>query len=287
MGANLSDNSGRNCSLLMSGLEDMPENCVALVLMHMDPPEICKLAGVNRLFRDAASADFIWESKLPSNYQFLMDKAFEFDEKEKAMVNLRKKDVYSRLCRRNPLNGVSKEFWLDKKTGGLSMAISWKALTITGIDDRRYWNHIFTEESRFQTIAYLYQTWWLEVNGELKFQFPEGRYSVFFRLHLGKPLKRLGRWVCNMDQIHGWDIKPVRFQLTTSDNQHTESKCFLGTPGNWVNYHVGDFTIGSSGSNSLMKLKFSLTQIDCTHTKGGLCLDSVLIEPSSLANEAK
>lgn len=108
MGANLSNCGGRNCSPLMSGLEDMPENCVALVLMHMDPPEICKLAGVNRLFRDAASADFIWESKLPCNYQFLMNKALEFDEKEKTMVNLRKKDVYSKLCRPNPFNGVFK-----------------------------------------------------------------------------------------------------------------------------------------------------------------------------------
>lgn len=287
MGANLSNCGGRNCSPLMSGLEDMPENCVALVLMHMDPPEICKLAGVNRLFRDAASADFIWESKLPCNYQFLMNKALEFDEKEKTMVNLRKKDVYSKLCRPNPFNGVFKEFWLDKRTGALSMAISWKALTITGIDDRRYWNHISTDESRFQTIAYLQQTWWLEVNGELTFQFPRGRYAVFFRLHLGKPSKRLGRRVCYTDQVHGWDIKPVRFQLTTSNNQRIESKCFLGSPGNWVNYHVGDFTI-ESGSNSLMKLKFSMTQIDCTHTKGGLCLDSVLIQPSSiLPNEAK
>lgn len=173
----------------MSGLEDIPENCVALVLMHMDPPEICKLAGVNRLFRGAASADFIWESKLPSNYQFLLDKAMEFEEKEKALLNLRKKDVYSRLCKRNSLNGVSKvsfslfflyleslwfglwtldwfrvfelvkEFWLDKRTGGLSMAISWKALTITGIDDRRYWNHISTEESRWEDFRSSEEFW--------------------------------------------------------------------------------------------------------------------------------
>lgn len=143
-------------------------------------------------------------------------------------------------------------------------------------------------KSRFQTIAYLQQTWWLEVNGELKFQFPEGRYAVFFRLHLGKPSKRLGRRVCYTDQVHGWDIKPVRFQLTTSDNQHTESRCFLGSPGNWLNYHVGDFTVESSGkNNSMMKLKFSLTQIDCTHTKGGLCLDSVLIRPSTQPNQPK
>lgn len=42
----------------------------------------------------------------------------------------------------------TQEFWLDKRTGGICLSISSKALMITGIDDRRYWNHISTEESR-------------------------------------------------------------------------------------------------------------------------------------------
>jgi hypothetical protein len=29
------------------------------------------------------------------------------------------------------------------------MSISSKAMTITGIDDRRYWSHLATEESRY------------------------------------------------------------------------------------------------------------------------------------------
>lgn len=41
------------------------------------------------------------------------------------------------------------EFWLDKRTGGVCLSISSNALMITGIDDRRYWKRISTEESRY------------------------------------------------------------------------------------------------------------------------------------------
>jgi hypothetical protein len=40
------------------------------------------------------------------------------------------------------------EFWLEKSIGMVCMALSSKALVITGIDDRRYWVHIPTTESR-------------------------------------------------------------------------------------------------------------------------------------------
>lgn len=137
---------------------------------------------------------------------------------------------------------------------------------------------------RFQTVAYLQQMWWLEVDGEFEFQFPIGSYSLFFRLQLGRTSRRLGRKVCNLDQVHGWDIKPVRFELTTSNGQHAVSQCFLDNPGNWVHYHVGDFVVDHP--NELTNIKFSLTQIDCTHIKGGLCVDAVLICPSSLGSES-
>lgn len=42
----------------------------------------------------------------------------------------------------------SQEAWLDKSCGQLFLAMSSKALRITGIDDRRYWSQISTEESR-------------------------------------------------------------------------------------------------------------------------------------------
>lgn len=169
------------------------------------------------------------------------------------------------------------EFCLEKKRGLICMWISSKALSITGIGDRRYWNFIPTAESRFQTVAYLHQIWWLEVRGEVEFCFPEGTYSLYFRLHLGRATKRLGRRVCSPDHIHGWDVKPVRFTLSTSDGQLAQSKCYLDEPGSWIHYHVGDFV--SRSSDAPTGVKFSMTQIDCTHTKGGLCVDSVLICP--------
>lgn len=131
---------------------------------------------------------------------------------------------------------------------------------------------------RFHSVAYLQQIWWFEVDGEVDFPFPEGTYSLFFRLQLGRTSKRFGRRVCNSEHIHGWDIKPVQFQLSTSDGQHATTHCFLEGPGKWAHYHVGDFIVDNRSES--MKIKFSMTQIDCTHTKGGLCLDSVLVYPT-------
>lgn len=50
------------------------------------------------------------------------------------------------------------EVWLDRVTGRVCMSISAKGLAITGIEDRRYWNWIPTEESRsdYQTQALVF-----------------------------------------------------------------------------------------------------------------------------------
>ncbi|KAL9359901.1 hypothetical protein Peur_048024 [Populus x canadensis] len=160
--------------------------------------------------------------------------------------------------------------WLDKNTGVFFFSISSKGLAITGIDYRRYWNHISTEESSNfillvlhllipHSFAYLQDIWWFVVDGEFGFEFPEGTYSLFFRLQLGRSSKRMGRRVSNSLRIHGWDIKPVRFQLTTSDGFHCQG-------------------------NELMK-KFSMTQIDLTHTKGDLRVDAAFVYPSSVGRE--
>ncbi|KAF2315348.1 hypothetical protein GH714_038897 [Hevea brasiliensis] len=208
--------------------------------MHLDPLEICNLALLNRAFHAASSADFIWETKLPSNYRFILDRVFD---DHKTMADLGKKDIFAKLCRPIPFDGAQK----------------------------------------FQKVAYLQHIWWLEVDGELEFQFPAGTYSLFFRLQLGKSTRRMGRRVCNTEHVHGWNIKPVSFELTTSNGEHAVSQCFLDNPGNWVYYHVGDFVV--LHPNEMTKIKFSLTQIDCTHTKGGLSLDAVFIYPSNLDSE--
>lgn len=79
------------------GLGDLPESCVASVMVYLNPSEICSLSVLSRGFRAASSADFVWESKLPINYELLIDRVFggvdDFSN------NLCKRDIYARLCR--------------------------------------------------------------------------------------------------------------------------------------------------------------------------------------------
>ncbi|XP_022634973.1 F-box protein PP2-A15 isoform X2 [Vigna radiata var. radiata] len=188
------------------------------------------------------------------------------------------------------------EVWLDRVTGRVCMSISAKAMSITGIDDRRYWTWVPTEESRFNTVAYLQQIWWFEVDGEVSFPFPADIYTLSFRLHLGRFSKRLGRRVRNYEHTHGWDIKPVKFELSTMDGQRASFECCLHEAepddahgnqkcGHWVDYKVGEFIV--RGSEPTTKVRFSMKQIDCTHSKGGLCVDSVFIIPSHLRERTR
>uniref|UniRef100_A0ACD5TTQ1 Uncharacterized protein n=1 Tax=Avena sativa TaxID=4498 RepID=A0ACD5TTQ1_AVESA len=277
----------------VSGLGDMPELCAAEVLLRLGAPDICRLARLNRAFRSAGAADFVWEAKLPENYGYLMGFVDGGEEEKGGQTQRRsamgKKEVYARLAKAVRFDDGKREFWLEKSTGMVCMALSSKALVITGIDDRRYWVHIPTTESRFHSVAYLQQIWWFEVVGEIDFRFPAGTYSLYFRLRLGKPAsKHSGRRGCGADKnsstIHGWDRKPVRFQLSTSDGQNAVSQRYLDDePGSWVLYHAGDFVSAEHGRP--VRLKFSMAQIDCTHTKGGLCVDSVLVYPKGFQEE--
>jgi len=103
MGASLS-NLGSNGSTIVPSLGDIPENCVARVFLHLSPPEICNLARLNRAFRGAASADSLWESKLPSNYQHLLSLMPE----ELRCRNLSKKDIFAVFSKPLPFDDGNK-----------------------------------------------------------------------------------------------------------------------------------------------------------------------------------
>lgn len=51
---------------------------------------------------------------------------------------------------------ILQELRLDRITGRVCMLISAKALAITGIEDRRYWNWIPTEGSRLDSKTVLF-----------------------------------------------------------------------------------------------------------------------------------
>ncbi|GKA86014.1 F-box protein PP2-A15-like protein [Tanacetum coccineum] len=90
------------------GLGDIPGSCVACVFLYLTPPEICNLARLNRAFRDAASSDAVWDSKLPNNYKDLL-LLLPLDKYK----DLCKKDVFALLSRPLPFDdGTKPEVYL-------------------------------------------------------------------------------------------------------------------------------------------------------------------------------
>lgn len=102
MGASLSSLTD-NGESMGPGLGDIPESCVACVFMYLTPPEICNLARLNHAFRGAASSDSVWENKLPSNYQDLLDLM-----PPERYLNLSKKDIFALLSRPVPFDDGNK-----------------------------------------------------------------------------------------------------------------------------------------------------------------------------------
>lgn len=109
------EGSSLDDSVSRPGLGDLPECCITSILTQFTPLEICKLAQLNRAFWGASSADNLWESKLPSNYMFLVERVLG----EHAATSLTKKGMYARLCQHNSFDGGSKVNTFLCSTAGL------------------------------------------------------------------------------------------------------------------------------------------------------------------------
>lgn len=114
MGATVSNLSDGTNGSMGPGLGDIPESCVACVFLYLTPPEICNLARLNRAFRGAASSDAVWETKLPPNYQDLLDLL-----PPERYQNLCKKDIFALLSRPIPFDDG------NKVCGMLKLCVFW------------------------------------------------------------------------------------------------------------------------------------------------------------------
>lgn len=99
-----------------TSLGDLPESCVAAILTHLDPPDICRLARLNRAFRDASRVGLVWEPKLPDNYEVLVGELLG-----QSSGSLGKRDIFAGLCRAKTLSNGTKVLILLKKKSQLSV----------------------------------------------------------------------------------------------------------------------------------------------------------------------
>ncbi|RWW36906.1 hypothetical protein BHE74_00058034 [Ensete ventricosum] len=78
-----------------SGIERLPELCVAHAISLASPRDACRLSAVSAAFRCAATSDTVWDRFLPTDWQSLVSRAVypvEFSSSSS------KRDIFFRLC---------------------------------------------------------------------------------------------------------------------------------------------------------------------------------------------
>ena len=74
---------------------DLPECCLAHVMVLTSPRDACRCAAVSPSFRAAAESDAVWDRFLPPDYRAILASA---SAPPQACHGASKKDIYFGLC---------------------------------------------------------------------------------------------------------------------------------------------------------------------------------------------
>jgi len=87
-------------------LDDLPEECVSIIVSFTSPQDACVLASVSKTFASAVKSDIVWEKFIPPEYESLISqsRAFKF---------LSKKELYFALCDKSVLIDDGKKVYLS------------------------------------------------------------------------------------------------------------------------------------------------------------------------------
>ncbi|GLT87696.1 hypothetical protein SLE2022_057620 [Rubroshorea leprosula] len=93
----------------MPNFEDLPNDCLALIISLTSPLDACRSSLVSKAFNSAAGSDALWVKFLPADYQNLVPASHSFS-------SLR--SLYLSLCDHPVLiEDGKKSFSLDKRSG--------------------------------------------------------------------------------------------------------------------------------------------------------------------------
>ncbi|CAN1234252.1 F-box protein PP2-B1 [Linum perenne] len=212
-------------------MNDLPEDLIANILSFTGPRESCRLAVTSATFWSASLSDTVWDRFLPADYlSILSSGSSDDDDDEERSVPppssdhsscVSKKDQFLRLCQ-NPtlIDGGTKSFSLDKRSGKKCYMISSRELYITWGDTPRYWKWIPEPDSRFGAAAELVGVCWLEIKGTITTSMlsPATLYTSYL---VFKPTQG----------SYGFDYQPVEVSVGVSDSEKSVRTAFLDAGG--------------------------------------------------------
>eukprot|EP01018_Ginkgo_biloba_P009132 Gb_37180 [translate_table: standard] len=250
--------------------QDLPENCISVILSFTTPKDVCSLAPVSPIFRAAANSDCVWEAMLPPRYLKILSAAVS------PLVFSSKKELYFLLCDSIRIDNGTKRLWLERPTGKICYMLSARDLRIVWGDDERYWLWVPRDESslgsvrlgktRFGQVARLKAVCWLEVGGRFDSTLlsPNTDYCVSFVLKFGH-------------HQYGWDNAPIKFSVTPPGQDTLKSSPILvdmddasedeededeRTPviqrnDGWREYVAGEFRVEEIGDGLTTHIEFT------------------------------
>ncbi|KAH9534863.1 hypothetical protein CY35_17G025500 [Sphagnum magellanicum] len=140
---------------------DLPDICIAMMLACLSPVEVAKLACVSLSFLDASQSDLVWERFLPPPPY--IHKLLAVHPNPPSQVAC--KEVFHHLCQPFVSSNHIQGYWLDRRTGGLSMSLSASGLVIIWSENGNYWQWREDHGSMFPLVAELKLVWWFEAKG--------------------------------------------------------------------------------------------------------------------------
>ncbi|KAG6498902.1 putative F-box protein PP2-B12 [Zingiber officinale] len=180
-----------------SGIEKLPEGCIAHAIAHTSPLDACRSSAVSTTFRAAADSDLVWHRFLPADTLSILSSAlrpFEYSSK---------RDLFFRLCDSILIDGGKMSMWLERSTGAKCYMISARELSIVWGDTPQYWQWISLPDSRFSEVAELMNVCWMEIRGciQSKMLTPQTTYAAYLIFKLA-------------DWSRGLDIPPQEASVT-------------------------------------------------------------------------
>ncbi|XP_041023408.1 protein PHLOEM PROTEIN 2-LIKE A1-like [Juglans microcarpa x Juglans regia] len=199
--------------------------------------------------------------KPPHNYEVLLRDA------DSPVDRSSRDKLYDQLCSGLLLNQKRKKYWVDKNSNNCFFLYA-RNLTISWIEDKRYWQWRSIQETRDEVIdvAELLNVCWLEVHG--KFQTANLSPGTLYELAFVVKLK---------DPAYGWEV-PVNVRLTLPDGNKQEHKeNLMKKPrGDWIEIPVGEFVPSPENTG---EIEFSIYEYEGGEWKRGLVIKGITIRP--------
>ncbi|KAG6494935.1 hypothetical protein ZIOFF_042720 [Zingiber officinale] len=190
-----------------SGIEKLPEGCIAHAIAHTSPLDACRSSAVSTTFRAAADSDLVWHRFLPADTLSILSSAlrpFEYSSK---------RDLFFRLCDSFLIDGGKMvpirsypfpPFFFSSSTTGQATATP--IIPFHGSASSQFLCCLIRRVAgvvRFSEVAELVNVCWMEIRGciQSKMLTPQTTYAAYLIFKLA-------------DWSRGLDMPPQEASVT-------------------------------------------------------------------------